>query len=84
MGEGLPEDSLHPSHDLVTGRVGGLVEVDDTGADVGLKVTLKRRGTSRNRGEVTGANKHYIMTGLTNASRIAMNFFFFNGNIHLW
>lgn len=30
----LPEDPLHPSHDFMTGRVGGLVEVDNTGADV--------------------------------------------------
>jgi hypothetical protein len=76
--EDLPEDSLHPSHDFVTRRVGRLVEVDDTGADVGLKITLKRGGTSRDRSEVTGANKHYIMTGLANVSRIALNFFFFS------
>ena len=41
--DNLPEDALHPSHDLVTGRVRGLVEVDDTGADVGLEVTLQGR-----------------------------------------
>lgn len=54
----LPKDSLHPSHDFVTGRVGGLVEVDHTGADVRLEVTLERRSTGRDWGEVAGANKH--------------------------
>lgn len=58
QGLDLPEDPLHPSDDFVTGGVGGLVQVDDTGANVGLKVTLKRRSTSRDRGEVTGANEH--------------------------
>jgi len=58
LGSVLPEDPLHPSHDFVTGGVGRLVQVDNTGADVGLQVTLKRRSTSRDRGEVTGANEH--------------------------
>jgi hypothetical protein len=58
LGYDLPEDALHPSHDLVTRRVGGLVQVDNTRADVGLEVTLQGRGTSRDRGEVTGANEH--------------------------
>lgn len=55
----LPKDPLHPSHDFMTGRVGRLVKVDDTGADVGLQVTAQRRGASRDRGEVTGPNEHY-------------------------
>lgn len=42
----------------MTGGVGRLVQVDNTGTDVGLQVTLKRRSTSRDRGEVTGANEH--------------------------
>lgn len=55
----LPEDPLHPSHDFVTGRVRRLVEVDDTGTDVGLQVTAQRGRASRDRGEVTGANEYY-------------------------
>lgn len=55
----LPEDTFHPCHDFVTGRIGGLVQVDDTGADVRLEVTAQGGGASRNRGEVTGTNEHY-------------------------
>jgi len=36
------ENSLEPSDDFVRGRVGRLVEVDDTGLDVGCEVTLER------------------------------------------
>jgi len=63
-GRNLPEDALHPSHDFVTGRVGGLVKVDNTGADVGLEVTLQGRGTSRDWCEVTGSNEHCAKTRL--------------------
>lgn len=56
--ENLPQDALHPRDNLVGRRVGGLVQVDDTGADVGLEVTLQRRSTGRDRSEVTGANEH--------------------------
>lgn len=66
----LPEDSLHPCYDFVTGRIGGLVEVDDTGADVGLEVTLERRSTSRNRSEMTGANEHCAKTRLAMVQRL--------------
>ena len=55
----LPKDPLHPSHDFMTGRVGRLVKVDDTGADVGLQVTAQGGGTSGDRGEVTGTDEHY-------------------------
>lgn len=54
----LPEDALHPRDNLVGRRVGGLVQVDNTGADVGLEVTLQGRSTGRDRSEVTGANEH--------------------------
>lgn len=53
----------------MTGGVGGLVQVDNTGADVGLKITLKRGGTSRDRGEVTGANEHCAEKRLAMGSR---------------
>lgn len=56
--EDLPQDALHPRDNLVGRRVGGLVQVDNTGADVGLEVTLQRRSTGRDRSEVTGANEH--------------------------
>lgn len=57
----LPKDPLHPSHDFMTGRVGRLVKVDDTGADVGLQVTAQRRGASRDRCEVTGPNEQLLI-----------------------
>jgi len=52
------EHALKPCHDFVGGRVGGLVEVDDTGRDVGGKVAAERVATSGNRGEVTGADQN--------------------------
>lgn len=58
MQRDLPQDALHPRDNLVGGRVGGLVQVDNTGADVGLEVTLQRRSTGGNGSEVTGANEH--------------------------
>lgn len=58
MQRDLPQDALHPRDNLVGGRVGGLVQVDNTGADVGLEITLQRRSTGRDRSEVTGANEH--------------------------
>jgi hypothetical protein len=60
MGIDLPEDPLHPSDDFVTGRVRRLVQVDNTGADVGLEITAQRRRTSGDRGEVTSPDEHYI------------------------
>lgn len=41
----------------MTGRVGGLVQVDDTGADVGLDVTLQGRRSIGNGSEVAGSHK---------------------------
>lgn len=51
------EHALKPCHDFVGGGVGGLVEVDDTGGDVGGKVAAERVATSGNRGEVTGTDQ---------------------------
>lgn len=58
----IPEHTLDPSDNFMTGRVGGLVQVDDTGADVGLEVTLERCAAGGNGCEVTGANEHYDFT----------------------
>lgn len=57
-GEHEPKNSLNPGHNLVTGRVGGLVQVDDTRADVGLDVTLQGRRSIGNGGEVAGSHKN--------------------------
>lgn len=46
------QDPADPSDDLVRRRVRGLVEVDHTRLDVRLEVTLQRRGTSGDGGEV--------------------------------
>ena len=43
----------------MAGGVRGFVEVDDTGADVGLNVTLQRRASMRDRGEMSSADDHY-------------------------
>lgn len=55
----LPQDPLHPRDDFMTGRVGRLVQVDHTGVDVGLQVTLERRATGRNWCKMTGPHKNY-------------------------
>jgi hypothetical protein len=52
------EHALEPCDDFVGRRVGGLVEVDDTGGDVGGQVAAERVATSGNRGEVTGADQN--------------------------
>jgi len=54
------EHALEPGDDFVRGRVGGLVEVDDTGRNVGGQVAAERVATSGNRGEVTGADQELI------------------------
>jgi hypothetical protein len=51
------EHALEPGDDFVRGRVGGLVEVDDTGRDVGGQVAAERVAAGGNRGEVTGADQ---------------------------
>ena len=51
------EHALEPGDDFVRGRVRGLVEVDDTGRNVGGQVAAERVATSGNRGEVTGADQ---------------------------
>lgn len=54
----LPQNPLHPSHNLVTGRIGRLVEVDDTGIDVGLQVTLQGRTACGDGGEMARSDHH--------------------------
>lgn len=56
--ENLPQDPLHPRNNFMTGWVGRFVQVDDTGVDVGLQVTLKRRATSRNRREMASSHQN--------------------------
>jgi hypothetical protein len=58
LGYDLPKDALDPSDDLVTGGVGRLVKVDDTGRDVRLEVTLQGRAAVGDRGEVTSADEN--------------------------
>lgn len=53
----VPKNALDPGNDFVTGRVGGLVEVDDTRADVRLEVALQRGGAIGDRGEVTRSDE---------------------------
>lgn len=58
----LPKDALDPSDDLVRGRVRGLIEVDDTRANVRLDVALEGRAAVGDRGEVAGAHEHCRQT----------------------
>lgn len=68
-----PKHTLHPGDDLVTRRVRGLVEVDDTGADVLLEVSLERRAPIGDRREVTGADVHYELTRQQDPRRDTMD-----------
>jgi microcompartment protein CcmK/EutM len=43
------------------GRVGGLVQVDNTGADVGLDVALQRGSTARNGSEMSGLDLKLVV-----------------------
>jgi len=45
VARGIPEDTLDPSDDFVRGWVAGLVEIYDTGLEIGLDISLER-GTS--------------------------------------
>lgn len=54
----VPKNALDPSDDLVRGRVGRLVEVDDTRADVLLEVALQRRAAIGDGSEVASANEN--------------------------
>lgn len=58
-GVGIPENALNPGDDLVTGRVGGLVQVDHAGADVGLDVAAQRRAAMGDGSEVGVADEHW-------------------------
>jgi len=55
------ENALDPSDNLVRGRVRGLVEVDDTRADVLLEVALQRRAAIGDRGEVTSSHEELVV-----------------------
>jgi len=54
----LPEHTLHPCNDFMTGRVRGLVEVYNTRADVRLEIPLERCAAIGNGRKVTSANKY--------------------------
>jgi hypothetical protein len=55
------KNALDPRDDFVTGGVGGLVEVNDTRADVGLDVSLQWRAAIGDRCEVTGADEQLVV-----------------------
>ena len=52
----------------MTGRIRRLIKVNHTGAHVGLQITLQRRATGWNGGEVAGANEHYRIRTTVSAS----------------
>jgi hypothetical protein len=56
----LPQHALDPSYDFVAGRVGGLVEINHTGADIGFQVARIGRASLRNRCEMGGADKYFL------------------------
>jgi hypothetical protein len=55
------KNALDPGDDLVTGRVRGLVEINDTRADVGLEVALERRAAIGDGGKVTSSNQQFVV-----------------------
>lgn len=58
----VPEHALDPSDDLVGGWVRWLVEVDNSGRDVGLEVSLQWSASVWDWSEVSSANKNYAPT----------------------
>jgi hypothetical protein len=46
----------------MAGGVGGLVEVDNAGAEIGFEVALERSASCRNWNEMTGSDKNYSHT----------------------
>jgi hypothetical protein len=54
----VPQDALDPSYDFMTRRVGGLVEIDHTRADVRFEVASMRCASVGNWSIVGGANEH--------------------------
>lgn len=55
------EDALDPSDDLVRRGVRGLVKVDASRLNVGLEVTLERRASGGDRGEVARTDKELVV-----------------------
>jgi hypothetical protein len=55
------KNALDPSDNLVRGRVGRLIEVDDTRADVLLEVALQRRAAIGDGSEVASANEKLLV-----------------------
>ena len=52
------EDAFEPGDDFVGGGVGGFVEVDDAGGDVGFQVAAEGRAAGGDGGEVAGADEY--------------------------
>lgn len=64
----VPQNSLHPRDNLMTGRVRRLIQVDHTRANEGLQITLERRATGGDRSEMAGPDKNYIIRTIVSAS----------------
>ena len=56
----VPQHALDPGYDFVAGRIGGLVKINHTGADIRLQVARIGRASLRNRREVGGADKYFL------------------------
>ena len=54
----IPEHPLYPRHNLMAGRIRGLVKIYDAGGDVGFEVALERCATAWNWDKVAGPNKN--------------------------
>lgn len=53
----VPKHALHPRDDFVTRRVGGFVEIYDTGGNIGFEISLQWSTAIGNRSEVTCADE---------------------------
>lgn len=58
----VPEHALNPSDNLVGGWVRWLIEIDNSGRDVGLEVSLQWSASIWDWGEVSSANQNYAPT----------------------
>lgn len=61
-GRDAPKNALDPGNDFVRRRVRGLVQVDDTRADVRLEVAAQRRAAVGDGREVTGADLDWTVS----------------------
>jgi len=61
--------SLDPCDNFMTGGIGGFVEIDNTGGDVGLEVAFQWCAATWDRSEMACSNKYLERTELVQLNR---------------